>query len=96
MVTENSIHCTTLTWHTYRKGHLCNATEEHLEQGEEEEAGIQLALAHAVGVQMGTQEEGGSNEGYNAGLDSLEDVDKEGALDECSFTPQGCLEGLYV
>ena len=50
------------------KSHLSNAAEEHLEQAEEEEARVELALGNAVGVQMGTQEQGGRNEGNNASL----------------------------
>ena len=51
-----------------RKSHLSNATEEHLEQAEEEETRIELTLSNAVGVQMGAQEEGGSYEGNNTSL----------------------------
>ena len=51
-----------------RKSHLSNAAEEHLEQAEEEETGVELALGNAVGVQMGAQEKGGCNEGNNASL----------------------------
>ena len=51
-----------------RKSHLSNATEEHLEQAEEEETRIELTLSNAVGVQMGAKEEGGSYEGNNTSL----------------------------
>ena len=56
---------------TYRKGHLCNAAEEHLQQGEEEEARVELTLSNAVGVQVGPQEQSGSNECHYAGLQSI-------------------------
>ena len=51
-----------------RKSHLSNAAEEHLEQAEEEETRVELALGNAVGVQMGAQEQGGRNEGNDASL----------------------------
>lgn len=53
---------------TDRKRHLRNAAEEHLEQGEEEEAGVELAIGNAVRVDMCAQEECGCNEGNNASL----------------------------
>ena len=46
----------------HRKGHLCNSTEEHLQQAEEEEAGVELTLCYAVGVEVGPQEQGGCND----------------------------------
>lgn len=52
----------------HRKSHLCNATEEHLQQREEEEARIQLALGDAVGVEVSSEEQSGCNQCYNPGL----------------------------
>lgn len=46
----------------YRKGHLCNSAEEHLQQAEEEETGVELTLCYAVGVEVGPQEQGGRND----------------------------------
>lgn len=53
---------------TDRKCHLRNAAEEHLEQGEEEEAGVELTIGNAVRVDMCAQEECGCNESNNASL----------------------------
>lgn len=53
---------------TDRKSHLCNAAEEHLEQGEEEEARVQLAIGNAVRMDMCAQEKCGCDEGNNASL----------------------------
>ncbi len=46
----------------HRKGHLCNTTEKHLQQTEEEEPGVELTLCYAVGVEVGPQEQGGCND----------------------------------
>ena len=53
---------------TDRKCHLRNAAEEHLKQGEEEEAGVELPIFNAVRVDVCAQEERGCNEGNNASL----------------------------
>jgi hypothetical protein len=46
----------------HRKGHLCNTAEKHLQQAEEEEAGVELTLCYAVGVEVGPQKQGGCND----------------------------------
>ena len=39
---------------TYREGHFCNAIEEHLEGGEEEEASIQMSVVDPIWRYVGS------------------------------------------
>ena len=82
--------CTTSSVHTYRKGHLCNTAEEHLQQGEEEEAGVELTLSNAVGVQVGPQKQGGSNECHYASLQSMHMFLNHDILVAMSATTPAC------
>ena len=66
----------------HRHRHLSNAIEQDDQQAEEGEASNLLAIVGADGVDVGAQEQGGSNQPHDKDLEGLGLVDHNGTLDE--------------
>lgn len=74
------------------KCHLGKAIKHEHDEGEEDHAKVQLALAHGVGVQLGAQEQGGRHHRHEHGQEEAKDVQEGVPLHKHKLTLHTLIE----